>query len=227
VRPSAPVPPPLPKRGAGRPPKGRLVLGTPATRELRELERAEGKAELRELLQAYKGNRTALLTRLAAVFRAPKGKLTPEQLDALLARHGLTAEAEALELDNLRFLFAHARGDLSAVAKRLKLTPEALQQSLTERGLWAEAERLRDRYRRELFGRPLAELVNTLLLRGKYLRELGAAEALERHVREEVERHWPAAASAPASERAKKLAARLAVPESAARELIHRFRLGR
>ncbi|MBS2029219.1 MAG: hypothetical protein JST54_15055 [Deltaproteobacteria bacterium] len=225
VRPSAPVPPPLPKRGADRPPKGRLVLGTPAHRELRELESQAGAAELRELLKTYKGNRRQIIGSLNRVFRSTK-KWGPEELDVLLARHGLRAEAERQELDNLRYLFTQARGELGEVAKKLKVTPADLRKDLEARGLWAEAERLRDRFRRELFGKPLGEQVRLLLTRGRYLRELGAQEALERHVREEVERQWLTARDAPSKERVAKLASRLAIGEDVAESLVARFKLG-
>lgn len=225
TRPSAPVPPPLPKHGAGRPPRGRLVLGTSAHRDPRELERPEAKQELRELLGAFKGNRKQLLRRLNEVFVSTKGKLTPEKLDALLQKHHLAKEAEQMELDNLRFLFTQARGDLSEVATRMKLPPPELRKQLEARGLWADAERIRDRYRRELFGRPLSEQIFTFLKRSRYLRELDAMRPMERHLREELERAWDVARDLPEDLRAERLAKRLNVPADLAGELIHRFRL--
>jgi len=113
------------------------------------------------------------------------------------------------------------------VAKKLKLSPAELKKDLEQRGLWAEAERMRDRFRRELFSKPLGEQARMLLTRGRYLRELGAQDALERHVREEVERAWTVAHDAPASERVQKLAARLAISEEVAEDLMARFRLGK
>jgi len=225
VRPTAPVPPLLPKRGADRPPRGRLVLGEPVRRELRELERPDGKAELLELLHSYKGNRQQLAARLAQVFKSPKGPPGAAELDALIARHGLRAEADKLEHDNLRFLVGQARGDLSAVAKRLKLAPAELRTQLQERGWWAEVERVRDRYRRELFGRSFAEQAGNLLLRPSYLRELRALPEMEKQVREEVERVWPAARAAPERERVRALAERLGVSDEIAQALIARFKL--
>jgi hypothetical protein len=225
VRPLAAVPPPLPKRGAGRLPKGRMILGTAVARDPRELERAAGKDELGELLRNFRGNRLALLERLNQIFRSPKGPLTVEQLDALITRHGLRAEADQLERENLVFLFTQARGDLPAVAKKLKLKPGALKRELQERGLWAEAERIRDRFRRELFGRATSEQVQSLLTRQSYLKEIGALKALDQFVRQEVERQWVGARASGPSGRQAALAKRLNVDGDVAATLIVRYRL--
>jgi len=225
VRPLAAVPPPLPKLTAERPPRGRIVLGIRHTRALNELHKREAKPELRAILQSYKGNRRQLLGHVNRVFKSSRGPLDDADLDALLDRHGLRAEADKLERDNLRFAFAEARGDLGEAAKRLKLAPDALRAYLQARGLWDEAERLRDRYRRELFGRPLSEQIQNLLKRARYVRALGAYPNLERHVRDEVSRNWKVARTAAPSERLAKLAKRLSVEASTAGELVKRFKL--
>lgn len=224
-RPRAAVPPPLPKRGAGRLPKGRLVLGTAAGRDPRELERPTGKDELAELVRSFRGNRRALLERLNQIFRSPRGPMSLEQLDALIARHNLRAEADRLEHENLLFLFTQARGDLPAVAKKLKLTAGALKRELQARGLWAEAERIRDRFRRELFGRAISEQVHSLLTRQSYLKEMGALKALDQHVRREVERQWEGARASGPAGRAAALARRLNVDSDVVATLMVRYRL--
>jgi hypothetical protein len=210
-RPRAAVPPPLPRRGVDRPPKGRLSQGTPVARDPAELRRPEGKAELAELIQSYKGDRRALLGRLSSIFNIGKGAFSNKDLDALLVKHGLVALADSAERNHLLYLFTSLRGDLKGVSKALKLSPKELKQELVGRGLWDEAERLRERFRRELFAKPTSEQVQLVLHRQSYLRDLHAKDGLEKQVRKLAEEAWSLAHGLPEAERDARLAERLSI----------------
>jgi hypothetical protein len=191
VRPTAPVPPTLPKRGANRPPRGRLTLGASAYRDRAELHSAKGRQLLLELIAAHRGHRPTLLRRMNDLFGSSKRRPMGEaELDALLARHDLAAEVEARSLERLKLLLQQNRGDLGRVASTLKLSPKELRKDLERRGEWEAFERARDRYRREVFALPISEQAFLLLHRRPHLADLGALAPLEKQLGDTSRGAW-------------------------------------
>lgn len=225
-RPERPKPAPapeLPRRGAQRAPRGRMMVGPAALRDVRELEGSRGKEELRAQLGSFKGHLPAIADLLARQYAFGDRGFTEGQLERLLRRHGLEQEARTIERDHLRELFTTLRGDLFGVAKRLGMPRKAFEARLVTRGLWEDAERIRDRFRREPFSKPASERAHLLLHRMSWLRDLGIAEKLEAHLRVDFDLHWKDVSDLPEEQRFQQLAKRLTVDEETARALVERM----
>jgi hypothetical protein len=216
----------LPKRGAGRPPRGRMAQGPSAAMDPAELSKPAAKADLRDLLATYKGNQPAVLDRLNLMYRGTKGPLTPEFLTGVLQKHELLAEADRLERDNFRILFMQQKGQLGKVARTLNMKPRELTKYLKSRDMWDDAEKVRARFRRELFGRAVSDWVQVLLHKQSYAADLGVEDELEVEVQKEVRAGWVAVKDYPEAARPAQLATRLNIAEENAALLIARYKLG-
>jgi hypothetical protein len=226
VRPSAPVPPPLPKRGAGRPPKGRVSLGASAQRDRSELQGDAGRALLGELIRAHRGHGPTLLRRLNDLFVAPRGRaLTEDDLGRLLERHGLQQVAEKAAAERLLVLLEQHRGDLQRIADTLKVSRSELCRDLVRRGQWENFERARDRYRRDVFAKPLGEQAFLLLERRSMLSDLGALADLDRQLGEACRSAWAKATGGDRATRIRHLAALMPLSEERAVTLAAHFHL--
>jgi hypothetical protein len=221
-RPSAPAL--APSTGAGR-----FVAGPAARRDASELQGPSGSAALWDLIEAYKGNRCAIERRLVELYARPDGSsLASSDFDALLARHGLTERFRTRQIENIRFLFGFHKGAKAKVAQALLIDLGALDALLTDLGLRSEIEGLRERHRGFVRTRmPLAERLRLVLVREKYLADLGILEdvdrAVEAHVREAFSRH---SASAPAASAVEERVRReLALDPETMKRLIRRYRL--
>ena len=226
-RPALTPPAKLPRRGAGRPPMGRMAQGKPERRGIAELRSPKGREELLQLLRSHPANLGAVLRRLNLSFTSPKGDVDEAELLGLISGHGLKAEVRRLERDHLRDLVVRNRGDLRAVAKALHLARPALVTRLREHGLLQGAETLRGKLRREIRERSFESRVRILLKSASYLEELDALETLTRDLSRELLGRFPDLKDLDAGQRAARVAPGLNLSLELANQLLARLRLDR
>jgi hypothetical protein len=192
-------------------PRGRFTQLESQPAPFDELYRPEQRESLQRLLQQH-AHRTALLRALAHGYAGPRGaEPTPSQLDAVLAHHGLLAQAEAQERALILAEVRQARGALGRVAWELGLRPPELRAALDRLGLVTEIEELRERFRREALAPAHWTARLDLLGRRKYLQDLGLEPGFTDALRRDLQTHL-AGTAAPPPERLPTLARHLGVP---------------
>lgn len=172
-------------------PRGKFTRIEAEASRLSELEKSAGKAELLGLIEQT-GNRVALRHRLETQYVVRRG--TPpaqEDVDALLARHGLMAAVQKREREAILGGLSDAKGSLTHVAFAQGLTPYELDRLIASTGLKPEVERIRERWVREALSTPNLKMRLDLLGRGKYLADLKIVrrfkDALERDLLDVLE----------------------------------------
>lgn len=183
------LPPVRPGRRPAQPQFGRFVSGRPAKRPLQELERAEGAQILRDLIKETHGGMALLTSRLDATWAPAHGRITPAQVEALLARHGLEPLRRKAERDQLRALLRRNRGYDRPVARAFRISTSELRNLLHEHNLMDEVKELRARAREEALAETSLEARLDLIHRhADRLRALGVLRALEKEVLQELRR---------------------------------------
>jgi hypothetical protein len=192
-------------------PRGRFTQLDSQPAPFDELYRPEQRESLGRLLQQH-GHRLALLRALAQGYAGPRGaEPTLSQLDAVLAHHGLLAQAEARERALVLAEVRQSRGALGRVAWALGLRPPELRPLIERLGLDVEVEELRERFRREALAPAHWTARLDLLGRRKYLQDLGLEPGFTEALRRDLQAHLAGTAAGP-QERLPTLARHLGVP---------------
>lgn len=172
-------------------PRGKFTRIEAEAGRLSELERPAAKAELAELI-AQTGNRISLRKRLEQQYAVRRGvPPSPEDVDALLARHSLTAVILRKEREAILSSLTEHQGALTRVAFALGLNPFEVERLIAAAGLREEVDRIRERWVREALSTRNLPGRLELLGRSKYLADLRIVrrfkEALERDILEILE----------------------------------------
>jgi hypothetical protein len=192
-------------------PRGRFTQLDSQPAPFDELYRPEQRESLERLLQQH-GHRLALLRALAQGYAGPRGaEPTLSQLDAVLAHHGLLAQAESRERALVLAEVRQARGALGRVAWGLGLRPLELRALIERLGLAGEVEELRERFRREALAPAHWTARLDLSGRRKYLQDLGLEPGFTEALRRDLQTHLAGTSTAP-RERLPTLARHLGVP---------------
>jgi hypothetical protein len=196
VAPSIPVPAPL-----------------PAVDLLHE---SEGRVTLERLVRERGARRAALLEALAAGWRRRDGSAPVEEdLDALLAAHGLARGFAHRERDEALHVLRAAGGLKRRASAALGLAPAALDAALARLGATADAEAIREARRRELRHRAtLSERVRLVIAEAEALSDLEVLAEFEADLRARLPEHLRALRAAEGTDVAEALARSLDVGDT-------------
>jgi hypothetical protein len=200
-----------PSLAAPSAPRGRYTQVATQRATLDTLAGPEGRSALEKLLLQH-GHRIALTRALAQGYAGGhSADPLPDEVDALLAAHGLLEVAEARECEMVLAALSEHRGALGRVGWALGLRPVELRGLVERLGLDEEVERTRERFRREALAPTHWTTRLDLLGRRKYLEDLGLERAFDERLRADLtsELGRPEAGG---PDRVPRLARRLGVP---------------
>jgi hypothetical protein len=187
--PALPAPRPASSRGRkrARPPfvvrraseaRASDAPGPPAVPLFDELLLDEGRAVLERLIRRHGGKRARLVEALAAGWRRPDGQPAGgEELDRVLAHHGMAHAYELRERDETLHAIRAAGGVLLRAAAEVGLDRSGLEAALERLGVRAESDRIREQKRQALRARgTLTQRTHLLLDETERLTDLGLLE---------------------------------------------------
>ena len=187
----APAAAPVWKRRELPAPRGKFTRIEAEAGQLDELNRPSAKPEFLAMVEAN-GNRIALRKALERRYVVRRGVVpSPDDVDALLARHKLQKLIERQERGAIMSALIQHRGALTKVAFELGINAFELSRLIELIGLRREVDEIRERFIREALSTPNLSMRLELLQHGKYLGDLKIVrrfkEALERDLLEMLE----------------------------------------
>ncbi len=153
-------------------PRGKFTRIEAEASRLSELDKPSAKADVLAMVEAN-GNRIALRKALERHYIVKRGVVpSPDDVDALLARHKLLKVIERQERAAILTALLQHRGALTKVAWELSINPFELNRLIDGIGLKREVDEIRERYVREALSTPNLSVRLELLGAGKYLGDL-------------------------------------------------------
>ncbi|HSM93356.1 MAG TPA: helix-turn-helix domain-containing protein, partial [Anaeromyxobacteraceae bacterium] len=232
--PSAPAPAPAPRsRKRARAPfqvrraserRSEPPPATPSLPLLDELLLEEGRAVLERLVRRHGGRRSRIVEALAAGWRrADAATVASDDLDRLLAHHGMAGSFAIRERDELLHALRAAGGVRARAAEAVGLDAPGLDAALGRLGANAEAERLREQRRRALRARgTLTQRTHLLLDDTDRISDLGLLEEFVADLRARLPDHMRALATAGAAPLVDQLCRSLALDREGVERLAQR-----
>lgn len=204
-----------------------LVRPKPVAPLLDELFLDPGRTVMEQLVRRHGGKRARIVAALAESWRRADGSpVESDDLDRILARHGMTRAYETRERDELLHAVRASGGLRAMAASALGLTLEALDAAMDRLGVRGEIDGLREQRRRDFRARgTLAQRSHLILNELDRLTDLGLLDEFADDLRKRLPDHLRALAASSGAPVALLLGQSLSLESRAVEELARRVGL--